>query len=157
MLGFISCSVPHLIMALHGCSEAKTNLKSHAGAKRAYYNENELLLQVAMGISNPVKNFFYLAMAIHTHYNIFVLYVIGASTMNSVSLQLPVTYSEPLPTPSNIIPSAPRLSIVTSESNLDSHEGTQSASIRLWPLKEIGQQALHIDRARVTQPPQDFQ
>ena len=42
-------------MAPHGCSEVKTNLKSHTGAKRAYYNENELLLQVAKGVSNPVK------------------------------------------------------------------------------------------------------
>ena len=42
-------------MAPHGCSEVKTNLKSHTGAKRAYYNENELLLQVAKGVSNPVN------------------------------------------------------------------------------------------------------
>ena len=49
---------PPPLMSTHGYSEAKTNLKRHTGAKHAYYHENELLLQVAKGVSNPVKNFF---------------------------------------------------------------------------------------------------
>ena len=43
---------PPPLMGPHGCSGAKTILKSHAGAKHAYYNENVL---VAAGVSNPVK------------------------------------------------------------------------------------------------------